>query len=198
VRGAGRDSLLFALAAGAVLGVATRLVYQLPHEWWWLAKVGVPWLAAAFAVGALARGARRGSLHGAAALVSATLVYYAILALVQHAYGVSAVGLGWLPAAVVGGAAFGALGWLWKSGRAPVLAISILAASFAGEALLFGLLVRHHGRAGSWLFAVALAVPFVMLRARAQRARATVLAASLALAALALEGGVFVVTRYVG
>jgi hypothetical protein len=191
------DSLAFALVAGAALGIVTRFVYKLPHEWWWLAKVGVPWLAAAFAVGALTAHTRRGALYGAASLVSATLVYYAILALVQHAYHVSVLGLGWLWIAVPGGAAFGALGSLWRGGRARVLAVGVLAAAFAGEALLFGLLVRHHGRAGTWLMAVAIAVPLILLHARSERMRAVVLAAALAGAALVAEGGVFVVTRYV-
>jgi hypothetical protein len=190
------DTLGFALGAGAALGIATRLVYQLPHEWWWLAKVGMPWLALAFAVGAACSRTRRGALHGAASLVSATLVYYAILALVQHAYEVSPLGLGWLWIAVPGGAAFGALGSLWRTGRARVLAIGVLAASFAGEALLFGLLVHHHGRAGTWLLAVAIAVPLAMLPGRGERARAAVLAASLTGAALVAEGGVLVVTGY--
>jgi hypothetical protein len=193
-----RDSIVTAVAGGLVLGVATRFVYELPHEWHWLAKVGVPWLAAAFAIGALARRASRGAILGATALVAATLVYYAILGLVQHAYEVSPVGLGWLVVAVPGGAAFGALGALYASGRARVLATSVLAASFGGEAVLFALLVHHAGRAGTYLLAAAMALPFLLLRRWRERGLALCGTAVLAGAAVVAEGGVFVVTRYVG
>jgi uncharacterized protein DUF6518 len=193
-----RDSLTTAVVAGLALGVATRFVYELPREWHWLAKVGVPWLAAAFLVGALARRPARGAAFGAAALVAATVVYYAILGLVQHAYEVSPVGLGWLVVAVPGGAAFGALGALWASGRARVLAVSVLAASFGGEALLFALLVPGPGRPGTYLLAAAMAVPFLLLRRARDRVVALGAGALLAGAAVVAEGGVFVVTRYVG
>jgi hypothetical protein len=193
-----RDSLATALVAGALLGLATRYVYELPREWHWLAQVGVPWLAAAFAVGALARRPARGAVNGAAALVSATVVYYAILAFVQHAYDVSPVGLGWLVVALPGGAAFGALGAVYAGGRARVLATALLAASFGGEAILFALLVHHPGRAGTYLLAAAMAVPFLLLRRARERLAAVGAAALLAGAAVVAEGGVFVATHYVG
>jgi hypothetical protein len=193
-----RDSIVTAVAAGLVLGVATRLTYDLPREWHWLAKVGVPWLAAAFFAGALARRPARGAALGAAALVSATLVYYAILGLVQHAYEVSPVGLGWLVVALPGGAAFGALGALWAAGRARVVAVAVLAASFGGEAMLFALLVPGPGRPGTYLLAAAMATPFLLLRRARERVAAVCAAALLAGAAVVAEGGVFVVTRYVG
>ena len=193
-----RDSLAVAIAIGLVLGVATRYVYELPREWHWLAKVGVPWLAAAFAAGALARRPGRGALNGAAALVSATLIYYAILALVQHAYYVSALGMGWIAVAVPGGAAFGALGASFARGRARVFAASVLAGSFAGEAVLFALLVHHPGRAGTYLLAVAMALPFLLLRRARERLQSVVTTAFVAGVALVVEGGVFAVTRYVG
>lgn len=192
------DSFAFALAAGALLGVATRLVYELPHEWWWLAKVGMPWLATAFAVATVTARPRRGALLGAAALVAATLVYYAILGLVQHRYWVSPLGLGWLWVAVPGGALFGALGAAWRGGRLPVLSVAVLTASFAGEGLLFGLLVHHPGQAGTWLVAVALALPVAMLRGVSERVRALALAGVLAGAAIAAEGAVLVATSYIG
>jgi hypothetical protein len=127
-----------------------------------------------------------------------TLIYYAILAFVQHAYEVSPVGLGWLLVAVPGGALFGALGALYASGRAPVVATSVLAASFGGEALLFALLVRSPGRAGTYLAAAAMALPFLMLRRWRERGLAVCAASVLAGVAVVAEGGVFVVTRYVG
>jgi hypothetical protein len=195
-----RDSPTVALAAGLALGLVTRYVYELPHEWHWLARVGVPWLAAAFAIGALARRPGRGALNGAVGLVAATVVYYvpSILGLTRIVYEASPVGLGWLAVAVPGGAAFGALGSTYTRGRARVIAVAVLTASFAGEAILFALLVPHPGRAGTYLLAAAMALPFLLLRRASERLRALAASAVLAGAALIAEGGVFVVTRYVG
>jgi Family of unknown function (DUF6518) len=195
-----RDSFFTAVAAGLALGIATRFVYELPREWHWLARVGVPWLAAAFLAGALARRPGRGAAFGAAALVAATVVYYlpSILGYGRFSYEANPVGLGWLAIAVPGGACFGALGALWASGRARVLAVSVLAASFGGEALLFALLVPAPGRPGTYLLAAAMAVPFLLLRRTWERVAALCAAALLAGAAVVAEGGVFVVTRYVG
>lgn len=195
-----RDSLVTAAVAGLVLGVATRLVWELPREWHWLAKVGVPWLAAAFFAGALARRPGRGAALGAAALVAATVIYYvpAILGYTRVSYEANPVGLGWLAVAVPGGAGFGALGALWANGRARVLPVAVLAASLGGEAVLFALLVHHPGRAGTYLLAAAMATPFLLLRRARERIAALSAAAVLAGAAVVAEGGVFVVTRYVG
>jgi hypothetical protein len=195
-----RDSLLTAVAAGLVLGLATRYVWELPREWHWLAKVGVPWLAAAFAVGALARAPRRGAVNGAAALVAAVVVYYlpAILGLTHTSYADNPVGLGWIAVGAPGGAAFGALGALYADGRARVLATSLLAAALAGEAMLFALLVPSPGRPGTYLLAAAIATPFLLLRRARERALAVFGTALLAGAAVVAEGSVFMVTRYVG
>jgi hypothetical protein len=81
---------------------------------------------------------------------------------------------------------------------AGVFAASVLAASFAGEAVLFALLVHHPGRAGTYRLAVAMALPFLMLRRARERFLAVVTTAFLAGVALVVEGGVFAVTRYVG
>src|SRR5207248_1226494 len=135
-------SLWRVLAWALLLAAATRLAYRLPAEWRWLPAVGAPWLAAAFAIGATVRRPRAGAARGALLLVAAVLFYYAILGFVEHNYEGSPFGLAWLVPAVPGGAAFGALGALWRSGRAAVLSTALLAASFAGEALI-ALLARH-------------------------------------------------------
>jgi Family of unknown function (DUF6518) len=195
-----RDSLIVAGAAGLVLGLATRYVWELPREWHWLAKVGVPWLAAAFAVGVLARDARRGAVNGAAALVAAVAIYYApsIVGLTHTSYASNPVGLGWIFVGAPGGGLFGMLGALYARGRARVIAASVLSACFAGEAVLFALLVQHPGRAGTYLLAAAMALPFLLLRRARERLTAVAAGAVLAGAALVAEGGVFVITRYVG
>ncbi|HKP90922.1 MAG TPA: DUF6518 family protein [Thermoleophilaceae bacterium] len=195
-----RDSILTAVVAGLVLGLATRYVWELPREWHWLAKVGVPWLAAAFAVGALTREPRRGAVNGAAALVAAVVVYYlpAILGLTHTSYASNPVGLGWIGVGAPGGALFGALGALYAAGRARVVATTVLAAALGGEAILFALLVPSPGRPGTYLLAAAIAVPFLLLRRARERALAVCGTALLAGAAVVAEGGVFAVTRYVG
>jgi hypothetical protein len=141
------DSLAVAIAAGLALGLATRYVYELPYEWHWLAHVGVPWLAAAFAVGALGTRPARGALNGAAALVAAVLIFYvpALVGIAHWSYASSAIGLGWAGFGLPGGALFGALGALYAGGRARVVSVSILTACFGAEAVLFALLVPHPG-----------------------------------------------------
>lgn len=184
------------LAVGVALGVATRLSYDLTVQWSWIAQAGVPWLATSFGCGALVRSPRRGFVHGAAVLVVATLVYYAMLALEGH-YGGSPLGLLWLGPSVALGAPFGWLGGLYGAGRARVAAVSVLAGCFAGEGLLFGLLLSHHGRAGTVLLAVAIALPFVLLRGTWERLRGLALSAWVAFAAAVGEAALLVVTRYV-
>ena len=193
-----RDSLVVALAVGVVLGVATRYVYELPAEWRWLHRVGVPWLAVAFAVGALARRPGRGAVGGVVCLVAGVLVYYAAIDLAHGPREVTPFALGWSAIAVPGGAAFGALGALYAGGRARVLASSVLTAAFVGEAVLFALLVPAAGRPGTILLAVALALPFLLLRRARERALALASSAVLAGAAVVAEGSVFALTKYVG
>jgi hypothetical protein len=127
---------LVAVGAGALLGVGTRLVYDLPREWWWLAQIGGPWLAVAFGVGLAAGKLRDGALAGSACLVTATLVYYGIMALLQHAYDASPLGLAWLFVAVPAGLGFGALGAAARNPALRVPASAALSAAFAAEAAL--------------------------------------------------------------
>ena len=130
--------VIFAVTAGLALGVATRFVYQLPHEWWWLARIGGPWLVVAFAVGCATRRVRWAALAGGICLVSATLVYYAILAFVQHGYHLSPIGLGWLVVAVPAGLAFGALGSVaWRSPLRGLAVAGLAVCSAAETALRF-------------------------------------------------------------
>lgn len=192
-----RRELALALALGVGLGAVTRFAYDLPGEWHWVAKVGVPWLAVGFAAGAAVRRPRAGALLGALALVTAVLVYYAIMGLYQDAYGRSPLGLWWLAVAVPGGLAFGGLGALWRSGRAPVLAPAAMGACFAGEALLFAFASPHSTGAVPVLAAAALLVPLALLP-RANLLRGLSLTAALVGAAAFAEGAVFAATGYLG
>jgi hypothetical protein len=131
-----RRTLLVAVGAGVLLGVGTRFVYDLPREWWWLAQVGGPWLAAAFGAGLMAKKLPDGALAGSACLVTATLVYYGIMAFLQHAYDASPLGLAWLFVAVPAGLGFGALGAAARNPELRVPASAALSAAFAAEAVL--------------------------------------------------------------
>src|SRR4051812_8645801 len=104
------------LLAGVALGAVTRLAHDLPPEWQFIAKVGVPWLLVAFAVGAMAGGSGRAAIAGAGSLVVAVLAYYALPHVLHRPY-YTPLGLWWLVVAAPGGALFGALGYSWRSGR---------------------------------------------------------------------------------
>lgn len=192
-----RRALALALLLGIALGAVTRFAYDLPAEWHWIARVGVPWLAVGFAAGAAVRRPRSGALLGGLSLVTAVLVYYAIMGLYQDAYGRSPLGLWWLVVALPGGLAFGALGALWRSGRTAVLAPAVMGACFAGEALLFAIASRHSSGAVPVLVAAALLVPLALLP-RAERLRGLSLTAALVGAAALAEGAVFAATGYLG
>jgi hypothetical protein len=188
-----RRRLVVALAAGLVLGLGTRLVYELPWEWWWLAKIGGPWLAVAFGVGLSVRRLLDGAFLGAVCLVTATLVYYAIMGLVQHAYDTSPLGLGWLVVAVPAGLAFGALGAAVRRPGLRVPAAAMLSAAFVAEALLTA--DRSRVAAGA-LLAGGLLVPLVTGRSYREQALTFGWTAGLGGLALAAGGVVFGLTGY--
>jgi hypothetical protein len=180
------------LVAGILLGVGTRYAHDLPPEWHWLAKVGVPWLVVAFAVGAARRGALRGALEGTLSLVLAIVVYYGIRP--HH----SPLGLWWLVAAVPGGLAFGALGALWRSRRADVLAAAIVSASLAAEAVIFALFMGDDDAlAAPVLFATAAGAPVALVHGGRRRAEAVALACTLTAVAIVAEVFVIRATGYV-
>jgi hypothetical protein len=162
-----KRSLLIAVGAGIVLGAGTRLVYELPREWWWLARVGGPWLAFAFGAGLTTRKALGGAVAGCACLVTATLVYYGIMGLLQHAYETSPLGLAWLFVAVPTGLGFGALGAAARSAALRLPAAAAVSAAFAAEALLIA------GRSGvgpGALLVAALLVPLAAARGYREQA----------------------------
>jgi hypothetical protein len=174
------------LVAGFLLGVVTRLSHDLPPEWQWLAKVGVPWLVVAFAIGALARGHGRGALHGAICLVVAILVYYALPDVLHRPY-YTPLGLWWLLIAAPGGALFGALGATWRSGRAVVPIAALLAGALVAEAIVFALWRFDAPLAGPALLALAAGLVATLVHGSAARMRAIGLAAVLTFVALAAE-----------
>lgn len=157
-----------ALLAGFLLGVATRYAHFLPPEWHWVAKVGVPWLVVAFAVGAGERRVHRGALVGALSLVFAIVVYYGIRP--HH----SPLGLWWLVAAAPGGIAFGALGAVWRSGRAQAHIAAVVSASLVAEALIFALFMGDDDSLAAPVLVSAAAGLLVALVPRGPRRAAAV------------------------
>jgi hypothetical protein len=188
-----RRALLIALGAGVLLGAGTRLVYELPGEWWWLARVGGPWLAVAFGTGVVARKARAGALAGAVCLVTATLVYYGIMSLLQHAYSDSPFGLAWLFVAVPAGLGFGALGAAARSPALRLPAGAALSATFAAEAVL----IADRSAVGpAALLVAALLVPLAAGRGRRDQALVFTWAAAAFVAAVAAGRIVVALTGY--
>jgi hypothetical protein len=140
----------------------------------WLIALGAPWLAVAWALGALARRVDAGAIAGALALAGGTGAWYAftVWELGRTALGYALpVSMAWAAAALVAGAAFGAAGALWRSGEtdlARALGAAVLAACLIGEAVL--LETTWGGRAARAVLTaellVGLAVPVVLLRGR--------------------------------
>ncbi len=135
-------ALAVAIAAGGALGLWSRFFGA-----WWppyfrpLAALGSPWVLTAFAVGAVSAKARPhrhtiplAALSGAAALVFATWVFYFF-------YGTlfGAVSGQWTVISMAVGAPAAVAGALWWRNRTHVLglvAVVVLSAVVAGEALL--------------------------------------------------------------
>jgi hypothetical protein len=183
-----------AILLGTALGLGTRYGSQFPGDFDWLPRVGVPWLAVAFAAAAGVPRVRHGAALGALALVAAIGVYYAALGFLQGAYEHSPLGLGWLVVAVPGGALFGTLGSLWSAGRARVTIAAILSACFAGEALIFDRFADP--AATPYLMAAAAATPLLLLRRPFERVCALGLAIPFIAAAVVAEAFVLFTTAY--
>ena len=189
-----RDGILRAILLGSALAILTRSTRHLPGDMGWVKAVGVPWLAVAFAAAAGVPRVRRGAVLGALSLAVAILVYYAVLAFVQHAYDHSPIGVAWLAVAVPGGAIFGALGSMWAADRARVTIAALLTACFAGEAIIFAGL--YHAAAAPFLLTTAALLPLILVRSAADRMRALALALPLVLLAVAAEASVLAATGY--
>jgi hypothetical protein len=176
---------LAALVAALVLGVAARLAAgagliafagpvaepagQLGR---WVIALGAPWLAVAWALGALARRPALGAVAGAVALTGGTGAWYVLsVSTGASLHYALPVAVGWSAASVASGLAFGAAGALWRTGatvRTRALGLAVLAGCLIGEVAL--LVTVWNGRAARAVLAVELAVgvasPFVLARRR--------------------------------
>ncbi len=202
---------LAGLLLGVLVGVAARYAHTLPGEAYWLASLGGPWLAAAFAAGALARTRGEAIAAGAVAIVAGTLAYYSVFAL-HHAvselslptqgmrYG-AAMAVAWSAAGLAIGGGFGAAGFVWRRGGRSVAAAAgaaALAGALIGEALLLQAIWD-----ASWAQPVLAAeliagVAAVLLLARGRRATALALTPGFAIACLAFEAAVRETLRAAG
>jgi uncharacterized protein DUF6518 len=188
-----RPIVFMALGAGLLLGVATRLVYELPSDWWWLANVGGPWLAVAFGTGMTTRKPLYGALAGGVSLVTATLVYYGIMGLLQHAYANSPHGLAWLLVAAPAGLLFGALGTFARHPALRIPTVAALCAAFVAEAMLR---VDHSTPSADALLLAALLFPLAAGRSHREQGLALAWAAALSVVAVTAGRVVLAVTGY--
>jgi hypothetical protein len=177
-------TLLTVLVAGVALGAAVRGMRHASPPVPKIASLGVPWLAVAFAVGALERERLRAALAAASALVLAVGVYYLLEWRVEgqvSALYAAAMTVAWSAAAAVAGAGFGTLGAAWRRRRG-AFAAAALSGAFVGEAGL--LLVTWHSEAAYAVLgcelALGVALPFALARRR-ELAQALLLTAVVAL-----------------
>jgi hypothetical protein len=197
-------AVLSATALGILLGAVAQVGdHFVPSPLPWIFALGVPWLAAAWAAGAVSGRWVESAVVGAVVLTVATGAYY-VLHVRFHGISVRLVGviLGWGLASLAAGAAFGLAGAGWRSGRPAVrvCGVALLAGAMAGEALL----LSHEWPArvtGTVLFAellAAAAVPFLLVRPWRAVPAALVLTAAAALVLGAAEGEVREVLRGAG
>jgi hypothetical protein len=162
---------LVALLLGAVVGFVAQLSDNVVPQLSRATALGVPWLIAAFGVGALQRERALGALAGATALVSGTIVYYILRILGWGTLDATVpIAVGWCLAAAGGGALFGLAGAAWRGGgtRVRAAAAALAAGALIGEALLLTTLWNGEGARmllGAELLAGA-ALPFALVRRR--------------------------------
>jgi Family of unknown function (DUF6518) len=191
------------LALGAALGlgfagrVAVHAADRLPHGELLVptgraaVALGGPWLAAAWAIGALMRSRRRGALFAGAALGVGTAAWYVLTVVADGraalAYALP-VAAAWMPVALGAGALFGFAGAAWSDGTPRVRAASLaaLAGALAGEALL--LAGQWSGRAAERVLIVEFATAIGLLLLARRRTSLPLALAVFAFAALACAG----------
>jgi hypothetical protein len=187
-------TVLIAVAAGIAFGAAMRMSRHASAPVPKIGSLGVPWLALAFAVGALERDRRRGAAGAAIALVAAVGAYYFSEWFVEGRASLGyalRMGLLWSLGAALAGVGFGTLGSAWRARVGSIVAVAVLSGAFAGEAVL--LLGTWHSAAAQVVLgcelALGIGLPFLLAR---RREIAPALALSVAVA-LTLAGGEAVV-----
>jgi uncharacterized protein DUF6518 len=207
------SAAVLALGAALGLGVAGRVAVhagaQVPHGGDELAALGraavalgAPWLAVAWAVGALVARPARAALSGGAGLALGTFAWYALSALAGGpAEDYARVAPAWAAVALAAGAAFGLGGALYARGRLVLrtVALALVSGTLAGEALL--LATEWTGRASRVALAAELAVAAAVLVVGARRTAplaAVFLAGAVALGVAGVEDAVRDTLRLAG
>ncbi len=186
-----------ALALGFAGRVAVHAADRLPHGELLVptgraaVALGGPWLAAAWAIGALTRSRRRGAIFGGAALGVGTAAWYVLTVVADGRaaldYALPVAGA-WMPVALGAGALFGFAGAAWSDGtpRERAASVAALAGALAGEALL--LAGQWSGRAAERVLSVEFATAIGLLLLARRRANLSLTLAVFALAAVACAG----------
>jgi hypothetical protein len=154
-----------------LIGLVAQLSDNLVSELHRVTSLGVPWLVAAFGVGALWRDRGLGALAGATALVTGTVVYYVLRVLGWGTLDPTIpIAIGWCLAAAGGGALFGAAGAAWRGGDARMRAggAALVGGALIGEALLLSTLWSGAGARLALGFELMLGalLPFALARRR--------------------------------
>ena len=144
--------VLAGLGTGALTSV---LQAQLNFPWLALVNSASPWLAVAFAAGAMWRGYRPAAVAGLATCVGEVAGYYLTAAIRGYQAGAGFV-LFWTACGLVGGPLFGLAGCLWRGAcahrpRACGVSTAAVPAAFLAEGLV-GYGVRLHDLGSAILF----------------------------------------------
>lgn len=151
--------------------------------------LGAPWLATAWALGALSGTRARGALAGALALALGTAAWY-LLSVAANGrptvYVLTAAA--WAAVAFPAGALFGLAGAAWRSGGpvARAIGVAALAGPLAGEAVL--LAGEWSGRAAQAVLGAEVAAAFVLVFAARRRAPLLLTLALFVLGAIVFSG----------
>jgi hypothetical protein len=188
--------LILALAAALGLGIAGRVAIHAGSDFPHVqalgraaVALGAPWLATAWALGAVSGTRARGAIAGALALALGTAAWYLLsVAANGHPTGYLPTAAAWGAVALPAGALFGLAGAAWREGGrvAGAIGVAALAGPLAGEAALLG--SEWSGRAAQAVLAAEVAAALALLFAARRRAPLLLTVALFALGALVFAG----------
>jgi hypothetical protein len=163
-------TLSIALVLGVAVGASGWVADQGPVLVKWTSAIAAAWLIGAFVGGALARGAARAAVAGAATIVVGVGTYYVLFFVMEGVslrYGVVA-GIAWSTVGVGIGAVLGWAGHAWRAGRLQPVGVALLSGALVGEAmLLLGEWQRPAARAVlACELVLGAMLPFVLARRR--------------------------------
>ena len=169
---------LLVVAAGTLLGLASRASDLLPRDLGWVGNLGGIWVGAAFIVGAVVAKPLRSALAGAGTLSLAALVHYGSYRLMR--YGSPDLlrypAPQWAATGAAVGGLMGAAASSWRHVNSRWRSIAVLTAALGAEALYLVLLAHSEPKAREIALPLEIAafliLPFAVLTSAAHRARA--------------------------